>query len=38
LARAKTVWIYLNSNKKPSRVPNELLEKYIADETYEPKL
>ncbi|MDR2790652.1 MAG: acyl-CoA thioesterase [Campylobacteraceae bacterium] len=38
LARAKTVWIYLNASGKPSKIPNELLTKYIADENYEPKL
>ncbi|MDR2100465.1 MAG: acyl-CoA thioesterase [Campylobacteraceae bacterium] len=38
LARAKTVWIYLNANGKPGRIPDELLAKYIADESYEPKL
>ncbi|MDR1460625.1 MAG: acyl-CoA thioesterase [Campylobacteraceae bacterium] len=38
LARAKTVWIYLNKSGKPSRIPDELLEKYIPDESYEPKL
>jgi acyl-CoA thioester hydrolase len=38
LARAKTVWIYLNADGRPSKIPDELLAKYIADESYEPKL
>ncbi|MDR0407929.1 MAG: acyl-CoA thioesterase [Campylobacteraceae bacterium] len=38
LARAKTVWIYLNESGKPSRIPDELLAKYITNENYEPKL
>lgn len=38
VARAKTVWIYLNKSGKPGKIPDELLEKYIADESYEAKL
>ncbi|MDR3346683.1 MAG: acyl-CoA thioesterase [Campylobacteraceae bacterium] len=39
LARAKTVWIYLNTQSgRPARITDELLGKYLIDESYEPHL
>ncbi|MDR1975954.1 MAG: acyl-CoA thioesterase [Campylobacteraceae bacterium] len=39
LAKAKTVWIYINMQSgRPSAITKELLDRFVADENYEPKL
>jgi acyl-CoA thioester hydrolase len=39
LARAKTVWIYINTaTLTPIRIPKDLLAKYLPDEEYEPRI
>jgi acyl-CoA thioester hydrolase len=39
LAKAKTVWIYINiKSGRPIAIPKELLEKYVASEAHEPKI